>query len=149
MAVRDKRKDLRRSAPSTIRSLYESSNLQMTATFGTEAPFNFCNRSSVIWYTSGKPTASQDSPFISLTSPGAAVKVRAIPLLQINPCYTLEGVRRLTVHDAQHISIDQVFQEAPLQKACHQHSILLYHSSCTGCLRWVRMWCDSTPGSYS
>lgn len=92
MAVKDKKKDLRRSTPSIIRSVYEPPILQMTTTFETEAPFNFCNRSSVIWYTSGKPTASQDSPFISLTSPGAAVKVLAIPLLKINSYYTVERV---------------------------------------------------------
>jgi hypothetical protein len=94
MAVKKKKKkDLQRSAPSTIRSVYESSILQMTATFETEAPFKFCNRSSVISYTSGKPTAAQDSPFISLTSPGAAVKIRAIPLLKISSQYTVERVR--------------------------------------------------------
>ena len=43
MAVEDKKRTC------AIRSVYESSILQMTATFATEDPFNFCNRSSVIW----------------------------------------------------------------------------------------------------
>jgi hypothetical protein len=41
---------------------------------------NFSSRSAVIWYTSGNPVTLQSSPFISFTKPGAAVKIRAIPL---------------------------------------------------------------------
>lgn len=58
----------------------------MVATLGTEASLSFCSLLGVIWYTSGRPTAAQDSPLINLTRPGAAVNIRAIPLVVSAQC---------------------------------------------------------------
>jgi hypothetical protein len=57
---------------------------QIKARTGGDDIESFLRRSalaSVIWKTSGSCVSAQELPFINLTKPDAAVKIRAMPLM--------------------------------------------------------------------
>lgn len=61
---------------------------------------------------------------MSFTKPGAAVKIRAIPLFNVSSGVTVLGLGQLTVHDVQRISIGQACQVVRPQKERRRHSSL-------------------------